>query len=423
MPAAQRTRLLAAVCLSAACFGCAWGHSAPPPPGPGEVVYDPLAPVAQVPAGEARGEAPQGIEKLYLSNFGGTVKSAFGRGPDEMIARGLYAEADALYRQRNYHDAAKKYEAAANRLPDSSLEEAASFMSGEAHYFANEYSKSDDQYIALLKKFPNTRFITTIVTREFAIGIYWLQYDRANPHWMLTPNLNDDSRPMFDTFGYALRCFDNVRISDPRGKLADEAVWIVANAHFIKGHWDDADYYYKLIRNDYPKSPHQKDAHLLGIQVKLRRYQGPTYDGKPLKEAEQLIDQTIAQFGGELGDERERLLTAKGEVHAQQALRSWTLAQFYDKGKYYRAARIYYADVVEQYPQTQLAQASRQRLDAIRTEPDFPPDHFSYLAILFDGKDPNKEIEEKEKDAAAVVATRPLTVNASDPSANLPVQR
>ena len=407
--------LLVAVCLCAACCGCAFGGSAPKPPGPGETVYDPLAPISQVPGGETLPPQAQGIEKLYVKNWNDSVKSAFGRGPSEQIARGLYAQADDLYRMRDYHNAAKKYEAAANRLPDTSLEEAATFMSGEAFFFADEYNKADDQYGAVIKKFPNTRYLSAIVPRQFAIGIYWLQYDRANPHWLTTPNFQDPGRPMFDTFGYAIRCFDSVRINDPRGKLADEAVWIVANAYFIKGHWDDADYYYKLIRTEYPKSTHQKDAHLLGIQVKLRRYQGPTYDGKPLKEAEELIDQTIAQFGGELGDERSRLLTAKGEIHAQQALRTWTVAQFYDKGKYYRAARIYYADLAEQYPQTQLAQAARQRMEAIRGEPDFPPDRFALLAEIFDGKDPNKEIEEKEGREVGAGGNQQQTIASSLP--------
>ncbi len=421
MSAAQPARLFVAICLCAACCGCAFGHSASPP-GPGETVYDPLCPISQVPTGETLPPQPHGIEKWYLANWGSSFKETMGRGPSEQIARGLYAQGDDLYRMRDYHNAAKKYEAAADRLPDSSLEEAATFMSGEAHYFANEYNKSDDQYVALVKKFPNTRFLSVIVPRQFAIGIYWLQYDRANPHWPTTPNLNDPGRPTFDTFGYAIQCFDHVRIDDPRGKLADEAVWIVANAYFVKGHWDDADYYYKLIRTEYPKSTHQKDAHLLGIQVKLRRYQGPMYDGKPLKEAEELIDQTIAQFGSELGDERDRLLTAKAEIHAQQALRTYTIAQFYDNGKYYRAARIYYADLAEKYPQTQLAQLARQRLETIRGEPDFPPDRFALLAEIFDGKDPNKEIEEKER-AFSGGTPQPLNVIASDPSSNPPVQR
>jgi outer membrane protein assembly factor BamD (BamD/ComL family) len=418
MFAAEPTRLAAAACLCAALFGCTWSHQATAETAPGQAVYDPPVPVSQVPSGEPRPDPVTGIDRYAPKNFAETMKESFGRGPNEAVARGYYAEADELYRKRSYHDAAKKYEAAADRLPDSSLEESALFMSGEAHFFADEYSKAEDQYEALVKKYTNSRMLNIVVLRQYAIGVYWLQYDRASPHWMLTPNFNDPKRPSFDTFGYAIRCFDNVRINDPRGRLADEAIWNTANAYFVKGHWDDADYYYKLIRTDYPKSPHQKDAHLLGIQVKFKRYQGPTYDDRPLKDAEKLIDQTVAQFGSELGGERDHLMTAKAEIHAQLALRYWTLAQFYEKGQYYRAARIYYADLIQQYPQTQLAQASRERMTAIKDLPGYPADHFYLLAELFDGKDPNKERADREGPTATM---QPMVATQPDP--NAPAQR
>jgi outer membrane protein assembly factor BamD (BamD/ComL family) len=166
----------------------------------------------------------------------------------------------------------------------------------------------------------------------------------------------------------------------------------IANAHFVKHHYEEADEFYKYVRTDYPKSKHQLDAHLLGIQAKLRRYQGPGYDDRPLKEAEELVDQTLAQFGSELGAERDRLVTAKGEIHAQQALRDWTIAQFYEKGEHYASAKVYYNDIVKSYPQTKIAEAAETRLAAIGPLPDNPPDHFKFLADIFDGGDPDAVI-------------------------------
>ena len=234
---------------------------------------------------------------------------------------------------------------------------------------------------------------------------------------MLTPNFTDSKRPSFDTFGYAIRCFDAVRIDDPRGKLADEAVWNTANAYFVKGHWDDADYYYKLIRTDYPKSVHQKDAHLLGIQVKFERYQGPTYDERPLKDGEKLIDQTIAQFGSELGGEREHLMTAKAEIHAQLALRYWTLAQFYEKGQYYRAANLL-RRLDSAISANAIGPGVAGADDGDQRSPGYPADHFYLLAEFFDGKDPNKERADREGPTATM---QPMVATQPDP--NAPAQR
>ncbi len=417
MHVTARTWWAVAACLCLAWSGCAgFGSHPAAQPAAGEVVYEPPVPVDKCPTYEAPTTPPPvGWEKWYPTNWSESFNSAIGQGRDQEIARKLYAEGDDLYRHKKYSDAGAKYAAAAGRWPDSTLEENAMFMAGESYFFADKYSKADDYYGGLTKKYSNSRYMNIVVVREFAIGLYWVQCDYAHPHYSLTPNFFDDTRPMFDTFGYAAKALDQARINDPRGKLADEALMAMGNAYFLRGDYEDADYYYKLIRSDYPKSPHQKEAHLLGIQAKLRKYQGPAYDEKPLKEAEELLDQTLAQFGSELGAERDRLVTTKGEVHAQLAVRNWTVGQYYEKGAHYAAARVYYNDIVKEYPQTQLAQQARTRIDAIAKLPDNPPDYFEFLAVVFDGKNPNPD-KDLNLPTAQPIGSAPVSAIATQPA-------
>ena len=65
------------------------------------------------------------------------------------------------------------------------------------------------------------------------------------------------------------------------------------NTYFVKNRYLDADYYYDLLRRDYPRSEHLINAYKLGLQCKLRKYQGAAYDGTPLVEAEELINQML----------------------------------------------------------------------------------------------------------------------------------
>ena len=64
-----------------------------------------------------------------------------------------------------------------------------------------------------------------------------------------------------------------------------------ANIYFRRGKYDDADYHYTLLRKEYPRSELQFEAHLLGLQAKMRKYQGENYDGTPLEEAKVLVKQ------------------------------------------------------------------------------------------------------------------------------------
>ena len=130
--------------------------------------------------------------------------------------------------------------------------------------------------------------------------------------------------PLFDTLGRAMKVYENIRLNDPTGPLADDAIMATANSYFRRGRYNDADYQYDLLRKEYPRSDHQFNAHVLGLQCKLRKYQGPDYDGTPLEEAKQLVKQQQMQFAGELDrDQRQRLAEIDAQVNRQLATREY----------------------------------------------------------------------------------------------------
>ncbi|MGA2032775.1 MAG: tetratricopeptide repeat protein [Thermoguttaceae bacterium] len=325
--------------------------------------------------------------KLSPDNMWKDIKQKCGYGPDEKIAHAEFQQGEALFKQKKYEEAGKHFYIASWRWPDSTLEEDALFLLAECYFFADQYSKAHDAYTNLLKKHDNTRYLDTTVSREFAIGRYWEQLDIARPHWPTTPNFNDKTRPVFDTFGNALAAYEAVRIHDPLGPLADYAVMSIANAYFRRGRWEEAAYHYDLIRKDYPKSKFQRDAHVLGVQARLRVYQGPVYDATPLNQAGETADQALTQFRGRLGEEEQNMLKTRAEIIEQKAEREWNRAAYYDKHKFYGAAREHYQSIIKEYPQTDLAQKARERMAQIRDEPDNPPKHFEWLTQLFERKD------------------------------------
>ena len=112
-----------------------------------------------------------------------------------------------------------------------------------------------------------------------------------------------------------------------------------ANIYFQRGRFDDADYHYTLLRREYPRSELQFEAHLLGLQSKLRKYQGEDYDGTPLEEAKTLVKQLRMQFAGRLSnEEKERLRTVEGQLNLEIATRDYRMAEYFDGTKHYGAA-------------------------------------------------------------------------------------
>jgi outer membrane protein assembly factor BamD (BamD/ComL family) len=359
----------------------------PPPMIPAEL---PAPPAGGVSIGDIKpkAETKKGFELSDLApeNIWKNAKNATGYGPDEKIARAAMQEGKTLFDAKKYKEAAAKFATAADRWPDTPLEEDALFLKGESEYFSDQYPKAHDTYGGLMKKYSNTRHLDTVVAREFYLGRYWEQLYDKNPTWPVTPNVTDKGKPLFDTFGYAIQAYERVRLNDPTGPLADDSLLALANAYFRHGQYENAAYNYDLLMKEYPNSEHQAKAHVLGLQAKMRIYQGTMYIGAPLNEAKKIADQTLTQYGGQLGEEKERVAKARAQIVEEQANREFVLAQYYENHKYYGAARMYYQGVIDEYPGTEKAKTAREQMEKIRSLPDTPPNHFSWLTGMFESK-------------------------------------
>jgi len=359
----------------------------PLPPGSGPAARGTVLPPAGV------GDSPpkqenEGFDwsQLAPSAVYSQIKKAVGLGPDERIARAAYKEGEALYRQKKFQEAADRFATAADRWPDTPLEEDALFMLAESQFFSDQYAKALDTYGKLMKKHDYSRYLEKAAAREFALGRYWEQIDAHQPHWPTTPNFTDRTRPLFDTWGHAIKAYESVCLTDPTGPLADDAVMASGNAYFVKGRYEDAAEHYDRVRRDYPKSEHFVQASVLGMKSKQEMYQGPMYDGKPLDEAAQIADLSLAQFPDRLGPEKDRMLRARNQMTEQKAERQWTLGQYYDKRRYYGAARFYYQSLMREYPQTQFARQAKQRYDQIKDWPASPPNYFQWIEDVLPSK-------------------------------------
>lgn len=357
----------------------------PPPTIPPELPPPPEKTVS-ITETKQKAEEKKGFELSDLApeNIYKNLKKAAGYGPNEKIARAAMEEGRQLFREKKYKEAAEKFAVAAARWPDSPLEEDALFLKGESEFFADLYSKAHDTYGGLLKKYSNTRHLDTVAAREFAIGRYWEQKYTAHPTWPITPNLTDSTKPLFDTFGYAVQAYERVRQYDPTGPLADDSLMALANAYFRRGRYEEAAYNYDLLRREYPNSEHQMNAHILGLQAKMRVYQGTLYDGTPLKESAELSAQLLRQYGSKLGEEHERIARTHAQIVEELANREFARGEYYRQKKYYGAARIYYQSVIDEYPGTEKAKEAKARLEELRGLPDEPPKKFAWLTEMFE---------------------------------------
>jgi TolA-binding protein len=351
--------------------------------GDGRPIQGPIEAERIIEAGEAKEEVGlvPGLDPRVQYD---KVKTAVGLGPNEEFARKSYAEGQQLFREESYSAAAERFQEAIARGPHSLIEQDAMYMLAESYFFDDQYIKARDAYDDLVKEHPNTRYLDTVIDREWKIARYWEEYEKTHPDSLATPNFYDKTRPWFDTLGHAIKTYDNIRLNDPTGPRADDAIMATANIYFKQGRHEDADYHYSLLRREYPRSELQYEAHLLGLRAKLHKYQGENYDGTPLEEAKTLVKQLRLQFGERLPEEeKQRLATTEGQLNLEIATRDYRMAEYFDGTKHYGAARYYYAQVMKKYPATELAAKARERVLQIAAEPETPPKRLAWFVDLF----------------------------------------
>jgi TolA-binding protein len=317
--------------------------------------------------------------------------------------RGIYDEAEQLFKDQHYAEAAKllkpltkkkqsfwqrarfwsaepDYREDHNRVREDSM-----FLLAESYFKQERFADAKDYYELLLKEYPSTRHLNTATKRQFAIARTWLGFPefattndvtpvnlenpRATPipkkqkpphSAVLIPNLIDKSRPTFDTPGNALDALKSIWMYDPRGPLADDAIMMTASHHVRVGNFSEADRYFSMLREEYPNSPHLQTSFVLGSHVKLMSYQGASYDEKQLEDARQLKESTLRLFPNL--PEKQRLKDELEKIEEARAQRIWETVELYGRKRKPKAQIIHAEELLQTYPKSSYAPKARELL-------------------------------------------------------------
>ena len=322
---------------------------------------------------------------LDPSNSFSRMRDWMGLGPDENKANTsmqkgreiLLANPDLSDQKQNL-EAAKHFMEAANRFPDSVLEEDALHLAGECFFFADDYSSAFTAYQKLVIKYQHSRHVDNAVRRLLQIGQYWeIEAERTASAFRFS---NNRSLPRFDTFGHAKKAYETIFTYDPLGPVSDAALMALATAYLKRGrhqgddNFNQAAFYYQRLREEHPTSRYIARAYEHELYARTRAYLGPEHPGGTLGEARRLAEVSLWQFRYELDSEdKSNVLEIKERILVKEAERLWSEGQYWDlKKRHYGAARISYNRLIAEYPQTEFAERARRRMEQIEGLPDVP---------------------------------------------------
>lgn len=277
------------------------------------------------------------------------------------------------------------------------IEEDALFMLGESQYSQERFAHAQDSYDDLLNRYPSTRHLDHVTKQLFRIARYWLDFpedvnsqgeaeiklagneeltgeaikfkEHSTVRQMaLVPNLTDKSRPLFDTYGRGLQALRSIWLHDATGPLADDALMLSANYHLRAGNYEDAARDYKLLRENYPDSPHFKDAYILGSHVTFASYQGAAYDGHALQEARELKQTALQMFNDLPPEQRQRMQEELELLQVAEEARLWDKVEFYEAKGTPESIALYCNLIINRHPNSPFADKARMKLNELAYE-------------------------------------------------------
>ncbi len=354
------------------------------------------------PMGERNGDRLL-LHDLSPSQIATTFKVKGFAQPNEAEADKAFAEGQRLYEaavaeleikpeaaRKTFEQAGNQFRLAADRWPDSALEQDSLFFEGESNFFANRYVQANRAYEKLIASYSGSRYLDKAEARRFSIAQYWLQLARQGG--LNRIKIGDPQRPAFSLASEARRIFHRIRLDDPSGKLADDATMALGNAYFEAGMYQDAADTYEDLRITYPGSQHAFHAHLFELKSRMNSYYGKSYDQEPLVKADELLKRIVQQFPEECEGERDYLSQEATTVRNLLAERDYALGQYYEKKGENLAASMIYRDVARNYDDTPLAGDSEEKLAALGDKPPEPPQHAKWLIDMLPQSEANKPL-------------------------------
>jgi outer membrane protein assembly factor BamD (BamD/ComL family) len=293
---------------------------------------------------------------------------------------GDFEGARLLFQQKEYEKAEPIFGKIADHKKNTlRIMEEARYYQAECFYKRGQYPGAADRYMQLLSNFPSAAHGDEARKRLFDIANYWLDETRAQmqqareradgKRWITMPIQPvhwEDSKPLLDIEGHAVRVLEAVYMTDPRGPLGEKALFFLGSVKFYRESYRDAeDHFNQLVRN-YPNGVHAPKALQMAIICMELNTNGPDHDGKRLQQARDLIDMATRTYP-ELQRGQEQFLAKQTvAINNLQAEKDFNIARYFERTGHPGSAHFYYEIVQRRYPGTTWAEKAQKKVIELR---------------------------------------------------------
>ncbi len=212
-------------------------------------------------------------------------------------------------------------------------------------------------YQKVAEKYPFSERFSDVVEKQYQIGERMLNGEGKKGKFVAA--VVGGEYDVIDVFRTVIK-------NAPYGKYAAPSQYKIGLYLTERGLYQEARDEFEKVVNDYPDSEWVKAAKYQIALVDAKRSTAPAYDQKVTKAA---VDE-FKEFAKVYPD-AQLSKQAQGQIQQlreKEAENSFLVARFYEKQKDYKAARIYYGTVLEEYRGSPWAQKAEGKLHELDTK-------------------------------------------------------
>ncbi len=265
-------------------------------------------------------------------------------------------------RQRDWDTAIRQYDIIISNYPESPEAHGSLYFLAICNYYISEFDIANEYFSAYLKSPYGRDYFESAVEYKLAIANQFSKGERRHffgkkylPCWL---SAEDQAIELYDEVSTTLPCHD----------LATWALYCKGRLLWKMGrYYESIDTLQQLTRR-FPKHELAPESYVTISYIYLNQCEKELHNSDLLAFAQINMRKFEQDFPRE-----ERLITVEKNLLGMQELYAKSL---YETGEYYerkeesRAACIYYKNVLDRYPETCMADQSRNRLSVIQKCPE-----------------------------------------------------
>src|SRR5213596_3432969 len=268
----------------------------------------------------------------------------------------LFQIGQTAEKEGNIKRAIKAYKSLVKHHPKDTLAPGALYRSAELQEQLHLFFAAADSFSQLVERYPGSPHFEEAIEAQFRVGEIYLAGKK----------LKILGIPIASSLDRAVTIFADVVRTAPYGKYTARAQFDIGLAREKQGANDAALQAYQAVVDKFPNEPVAVDAQYQIGYIWFHAARTGTKDAAAASNAKTAFEDFIFHYPN---SEKAAQARANLElIEHKQTTSSYEVAKFYDKQKYYRAAVIYYNEVIRQQPGSIESDRAKKRIDQLRAK-------------------------------------------------------